>query len=126
MNITQHLKIAGLSPQLLVINLDKTIEYYELLGFEVNFRYEDFYASVKKDGYSINLKLGKPVKEERERRLEDEDLDIVFSVEDIDKLYDVLRAFPVNIVQPLREMPYGREFYLADPDGYLLGFIESN
>jgi len=28
---------------------------------------------------------------------------------------------PVNIIEPLREMPYGREFYITDPDGYILG-----
>jgi hypothetical protein len=25
---------------------------------------------------------------------------------------------------PLRSMPYGREFYVRDPDGYILGFVE--
>ena len=25
---------------------------------------------------------------------------------------------------PLRNMPYGREFYIRDPDGYILGFIQ--
>src|ERR1700759_2152188 len=96
------LKIKDLSPQLLVANLNSSIQYYRLLGFEINFLYEDFYASVKKDGYSINLKLGKPVKEERERRRENEDLDIVFSVEGIEKQFDVIKEIPLNIIQPLR------------------------
>jgi len=26
----------------------------------------------------------------------------------------------VEIVQPLREMRYGKEFYIADPDGYVI------
>jgi hypothetical protein len=25
---------------------------------------------------------------------------------------------------PLRTMPYGIEFYLRDPDGYILGFVQ--
>ena len=25
---------------------------------------------------------------------------------------------------PLRQMPYGVEFYVRDPDGYVLGFVE--
>jgi hypothetical protein len=25
----------------------------------------------------------------------------------------------------LRNMPYGREFYARDPDGYILGFIQA-
>jgi hypothetical protein len=32
----------------------------------------------------------------------------------------------VIIVQPLRAMPYGKEFYIADPDGYILSFLEVN
>jgi hypothetical protein len=26
---------------------------------------------------------------------------------------------------PLRQMPYGKEFYVRDPDGYVLGFVEA-
>jgi len=126
MNTGDFLKIKDLSPQLLVTDFHNSITYYQLLGFGISYLYQDFYASITKDGYSINLKLGKPVKEERVNRRKNEDLDIVFAVENIEKLYDVIMEIPVNIIQPLREMPYGREFYLSDPDGYLLGFIESN
>jgi len=28
------------------------------------------------------------------------------------------------VIQSLREMPYGREFYVADPDGYIIAFYE--
>jgi predicted enzyme related to lactoylglutathione lyase len=31
-----------------------------------------------------------------------------------------------NITQPLRNMPYGTAFYMADPDGHILAFIEEN
>jgi len=126
MNITDNIKITNLSPQLLVTSLDRSIQYYQLLGFESGFRYEDFYAAITKDGYSIHLKLGQPVKEERENRQKNEDLDIVLAVGEIRELYNRVKDLPVNIIQPLREMPYGLEFYLTDPDGYLLGFIEQN
>jgi hypothetical protein len=29
----------------------------------------------------------------------------------------------IEIIQPLRAMPYGKEFYIADPDGYIIGFL---
>jgi predicted enzyme related to lactoylglutathione lyase len=35
-----------------------------------------------------------------------------------------MKRGPVQIVQPLREMPYGTEFYISDPDGYIISFIE--
>jgi catechol 2,3-dioxygenase-like lactoylglutathione lyase family enzyme len=43
-----------MSPQLLVADIDRSIEFYaKILGFEVDFRYEDFYAGIIKDGYSM-------------------------------------------------------------------------
>jgi uncharacterized glyoxalase superfamily protein PhnB len=31
-------------------------------------------------------------------------------------------AAGVALAVPLRQMPYGTEFYVRDPDGYILGF----
>ena len=74
-------KIKKMSPQLLVTDLDNSITFYsEKLGFELEFRYEDFYAGIIKDGFSLHLKSGKPSMEERKNKRENNDLDIVFSV----------------------------------------------
>jgi len=114
-----------MSPQLVVANLEHTLAFYiQQLGFDVDFRHEDFYAGIIKDGFSIHLKLGKPSPEERERKRNNEDLDISFSVEGIEALYQELSTKSVLITQPLREMPYGKEFYITDPDGYIIGFLE--
>lgn len=81
--ITQS-KIKKMSPQLLVADIDHSVEFYtKKLRFDVDFRYEDFYAGIVKDGYSIHLKVSKPSIEERENRRSNEDLDIVFSVDGI-------------------------------------------
>ena len=124
MNTGVYLKIKDLSPQLLVKSLKESIQYYQMIGFQISFQYEDFYAALTKDRYSIHLKQGEPSNKERENRRKNEDLDIVFSVEDIEELFNSVQHNVISVVQPLRRMPYGREFYLADPDGYLLGFIE--
>lgn len=125
MGTITHSRIKNMSPQLLVADIEHSIEFYTTkLGFEVNFRHEDFYAAIGKDGYSIHLKSGKPSAEERKSRRSNEDLDIVFSVEGIEELYEELAGKSVEMVQPLRPMPYGREFYVADPDGYIIGFLE--
>jgi uncharacterized glyoxalase superfamily protein PhnB len=39
-------------------------------------------------------------------------------------LYEELMNKSVEIVQPLCERPYGNEFYIVDPDGYILAFLE--
>jgi hypothetical protein len=98
--------------------------YTKKLGFEVDFLYEDFYGGIIKNGYSIHLKLGKPSTEERKNKRENDDLDIVFSVEDVEDLYAELVNKSVEITQPLCDRPYGKEFYIADPDGYILAFLE--
>ena len=72
MDTITYFKIKKMSPQLLVADVDRSIEFYtKKLGFDVEFRYEDFYAGIIKDGYSIHLKASKPSIEERENRRKD-------------------------------------------------------
>ena len=125
MNTGTESKIKKMSPQFLVADIEHSIEFYtKKLDFEVDFRYEDFYAGIIKDNYSIHLKSGKPSIEERESKRENVDLDIIFSVEGVEDLYEELMNKSVEIVQPLCDRPYGKEFYIADPDGYILAFLE--
>ena len=49
----------------------------------------------------------------------------VFRVQDLKRSLAFYRdqlGFPFAV--PLREMPYGVEFYIRDPDGYILGFVQ--
>ncbi|WP_431217989.1 GNAT family N-acetyltransferase [Puia sp. P3] len=118
--------LKGMSPLLLVSDLDRSIGFYTgVLGFSVQFRYEDFYAGIGRDGYSIHLKqTAQPPAADREYKRENEHVDITFSVAAVGDLYAGLAASSVDVVQPLREMPYGREFYISDPDGYIIAFLE--
>jgi predicted enzyme related to lactoylglutathione lyase len=118
MNMAVSPNIKSMSPLLLVAELDNSISFYtQYLGFVIDFRYEDFYAGIIKDSFTIHLKLGYPSKEEREKRIKKEDLDLVFSVGEIRQFYEAIKSTSVTIIQPLREMPYGWEFYITDPDG---------
>jgi len=118
-------KIKKMSPQLLVTDLDNSITFYsEKLGFELEFRYEDFYAGIIKDGFSLHLKSGKPSMEERKNKRENNDLDIVFSVKNVEELFQECIKKSIDIVHPLCERPYGKEFYIADPDGYIFAFLQ--
>ena len=125
MDKTASFTIKKMSPQFLVSDLTRSIEFYtKKLGFDLDFRYEDFYAGIVKDGNSIHLKSGNPFQKERKIRRRHEDLDLVFSVAEVDELYKEILARSLDIIQPLREMPYGKEFYISDPDDYILAFIE--
>ena len=114
-----------MSPQFVVSDIGRSIQFYtEQLEFSLNFRQEDFYAGVGCARNSIHLKFGSPSKEEQERKRENEDVDIVFGVTDLDGLYETVKTKEIDIVLPLRVMPYGREFYIRDPDGYILAFFD--
>ena len=125
MNTSIQSKIKKMSPQFLVTDIERSIEFYtKKLGFDLEFRYEDFYAGIIKDGFSIHLKSGKPSIKERESKKENDDLDIVFLVEAVEDLYEEFVNKSIEIIQPLCDRPYGKEFYIADPDGYILAFLE--
>lgn len=112
-----------MSPQLPVTHIERSIEFYtKKLGFSLDFRYEDFYAGIIKDGHSIHLKCGSP--QEKDRKSND-DLEITFSVDSVERLYEEVLTKSIEIIQPLRDMPYGKEFYIADPDGNRIAFVET-
>ena len=116
-----------MSPQFLVTDINRSVEFYtKELGFEVSFWYEDFYCGIEKEGYCIHLKLGShsPAMDERVYRKNNQHLDMTFSVEGVDALYEDIKNKQVEITQSLRDMPYGREFYISDPDGHIIAFLE--
>lgn len=114
-----------MSPLLIVSDLGRSIHFYtEQLGFEINFRHEDFYAGIGLGTHPIHLKAGDPCNSERNRRRKNEDVDLIFGVKDLDGLYEHVCSQAMEVVQPLRVMPYGREFYVGDPDGYVLAFFD--
>jgi catechol 2,3-dioxygenase-like lactoylglutathione lyase family enzyme len=122
---TVYPKIKSMSPLFVVADLEQSLDFYtQKLGFEIDFRYEDFYVGIVRDGYTLHLKSGSPPSEERANKRKNEHLDLYFSVEEIHNLFESMKSRPITIIQSLRQMPYGREFYIADPDGYILGFLE--
>jgi catechol 2,3-dioxygenase-like lactoylglutathione lyase family enzyme len=125
MTTKTHSHIKQMSVQFLVHDIDKSINFYtKKLGFDLKFRFEDFYAGIVKDGCSIHLKTGKPSSEERSNKRNNTHLDIIFSVDNVEDLYNDLIQTQIEITQPLCDQPYGREFYIADPDGYIIAFLE--
>ena len=119
-------KLISLAPQFLVDDLTVALEYYNnCLGFETDFVYESFYASVSRDGFSIHLKCAPKTAADRVHRKENEHIDAYVGVTGIESLFDESKSKGATIIQPLEEKPWGcKEFYVEDPDGYLLCFSE--
>ena len=115
-----------MSSLLPVTDIESAVEFYtKKLDFEEAFRYEDFYAGIIKDGHSIHLKANGYSLDERKNKRDNEDPYLIFSVSYIEALYEKLSQASVKIVQALRDMPYGKEFYIADPDNNIIAFMEA-
>lgn len=119
-------KITGIAPQLLVDDLERAIDYYRrCLGFQLDFVYEAFYASVSRDGCAIHLKEAHDTRVEQGDRRQEEHLDAYIAVSDAPALHRELQTSGALITQPLEDKPWScREFYVEDPDGHILCFSE--
>lgn len=122
----QAVQVTGIAPQFLVDDLDRAIAYYcDKLGFELDFRFQDFYASVTRDGSALHLKLAPKLAAEREHRKHNEHLDAYISVSGIRDLFRELEVRGAQVIKPLEERPWRcLDFYVEDPDGYILCFSE--
>ena len=120
--------VTGIAPQFLVDDLERAIAYYcDKLGFELDFKYQSFYAAVKRDGFAIHLKHAPKLAADRASRKQNEHLDAYISVSGIQGLFSELEMRGAQVIKPLEEQPWGcLDFYVTDPDGYILCFSERN
>jgi catechol 2,3-dioxygenase-like lactoylglutathione lyase family enzyme len=119
-------RITGIAPQFLVDDLTAAIEYYRAkLGFELDFCYDAFYAGVSRDGFAIHLKCAPKTAEDRAHRKQQEHLDAYIGVTEAATLHQELRSRGALITRPPEARPWSCiDFYVEDPDGYILCFSE--
>lgn len=117
--------LINIAPVFRVADLSRAIRFYtEQLGFVLDFLYDDFYASVNRDGCHIHLKCASPTERDQSAFEREEHLDALITVASAEKLAAEFSNAGVSFSVPPRTMPYGTEFYVRDPDGYILGFVE--
>jgi len=119
--------ITAAAPQFLVEKLAESLAFYEQrLGFACDFVYEGFYASVSRDRAVIHLKCAPKLDAERAHRKSGEHLDAYLAVSGIGELHEELVGRGAPITRSLERQPWGaRDFYVEDPDGYVLCFSEA-
>ena len=114
-----------IAPVLRVDDLARSLSFYrDRLGFAVEFEHEGFYAGVIREGCRIHLKCAAPSERDQAAFEAAEHLDVCVAVADAATLAAQLESLGAPLSIALRSMPYGKEFYVRDPDGYILGFIE--
>jgi catechol 2,3-dioxygenase-like lactoylglutathione lyase family enzyme len=119
--------LTGVAPQFLVDDIGAAIAYYrDQLGFGVDFCYDSFYAGVSRDGVAIHLKCAPKTLSDRAHRKRNEHLDAHIRVTGVARLHEELRSRGALITKSLEARPWSCiDFYVEDPDGYILCFSES-
>ena len=129
---------AGLSPELLVSDLAKSLVFWRnLCGFVIAYeRPEERFVYLDRGGLQVMLKeLGSPT-----RPWVNSDLDkpfgrgvnFQFRIDDVDRLAAAFAAADWAFLLPLEEMLYRvgageiavRQFAVRDPDGYIVRFSQ--
>jgi len=110
-------KLRTLVPMLQTKNMNRTVDWYQtVLGFQRTSPESDGWCCLSRDGVSImfmnNAHLGEPHATATQ----------YFTVDDVDALWDGIKAHCQAEWGP-EDFSYGlREFAIKDPNGYLLSF----
>jgi len=116
-------RVTSFAPQFLVDDLERSIKYYEKLGFTFGEPWEGFYAIGHVDGLELHLKEAANNKDERRQRRDNEHLDAAAGVDGIEAFFRQCVANGATILKPLTPTAWGtKDFYVEDPDGYIICF----
>ena len=137
------MQFTRLTPNLMVRDMRKSIDYYHnILGFSMRMAVDEDrkiivadlspeaklqYAQLERDGVEIMI-------QQQESMIEDllafsgcaigASVSFYITVENLAEFYEQVRH-QADCIRELQTTWYGmREFYLRDPDGYILGFAE--
>src|ERR1051325_9459142 len=113
--------LAYVAPVFRVADLARSLAFYrERLGFELDFSYENVYASVCRDEGYVHLQCGEREPRDQAAFERAGRRGAWLVVREAGTLSARFPAAGVAFSVPLRRMPYGTEFYVRDPDGYIL------
>jgi catechol 2,3-dioxygenase-like lactoylglutathione lyase family enzyme len=116
-------RLTSFAPQFLVDDLERSIGFYEKLGFTFGEPWDGFYAIGQLDGLELHLKEAPKNREARRERQEDEHLDAAAGVDGIEAFFARCVDGGATILKPLTATAWGtKDFYLQDPDGNIISF----
>ena len=116
-------RVTSLAPQFLVGDLEGSMAYYRRLGFTFGEPWDNFYAIGRLDGLELHLKEAPKNEAQRRIRRDGGHLDAAAGVDGIEAFYAQCVANGMTILKPLTATPWGtKDFYIEDPDGYVICF----
>ena len=114
--------------QLRTTNLDETIDFYvDKLGFELDFRFQDFYAGIKvADNQSFHLKLVDDKDPSIDFVRNGGHLHLMFGTDELEATAGRFEANGVTFREGITETDWGsRTFHVFDDQGHVLCFADS-
>jgi hypothetical protein len=120
-------RIRSFAPQLLVDDLEGAIRFYSegprfLIWSDVAW----ILCHWRAGRLCSPLKCAPKSVEDRANRRQHEHLDVYASVIGVETLYDACKAKGATILKPLDRTPWATiDFYLEDPEGYIIAFGET-
>jgi catechol 2,3-dioxygenase-like lactoylglutathione lyase family enzyme len=116
-------RMTSFAPQFLVDDLERSMAYYNKLGFVFGEPWDGYYGIGELNGLELHLKEAPKNQAERRWRRDNEHLDASAGVDGIDAFYEQCVANGVTIIRPLAVTAWGtKDFYIEDPDGYIISF----
>ncbi len=116
-------RVTSFAPQFLVDDLERSMAYYQRIGFTFDEPWDGFYAIGHLDGLELHLKEAPKNQAERRYRRDNEHLDASAGVDGIEAFYEQSVANGATIIKPLMATAWGtKDFYIEDPDGYIVAF----
>ncbi|MEW8507174.1 MAG: VOC family protein [Candidatus Thiodiazotropha sp.] len=116
--------ILSVTPQLRTTNIENSIDFYvSKLGFELAFRYEDFYAGINVGGQQIHFKLVDEADPSLAFVHQGEHFHLYFTTDDVEKKAQALGQLGIPFHSAITETAWGtKEFAVADDQGHILYF----
>src|SRR5262245_5816131 len=106
-------RVTSFAPQFLVDDLERSIAYYQKLGFTFDQPWQSFYAIGYVDGLELHLKKSPKNEVERQWRRDHEHLDAAAGVDGIEAFFTQCVANGAKILKPLMPTPWGDEGFLC-------------
>jgi len=123
MTLANKPRVTSFAPQFLVDDLERSIGYYRQLGFTFREPWDGFYAIGELDGLELHLKEAPKNEAERRWRRDNEHLDAAAGVSGIEAFFEQCVSSGITIIKPLAVTAWGtKDFYIEDPDGYIISF----
>ena len=124
--MTDRIRLEGLT--LTVASVERSIEYYGgKLGLKVEWNAAPAFAMIRHGAGTIGLLSVLEARKEgvldstpEQRRA----IHVEFSTDDLDGLYEELKAKGIEFHQPPHDEPWERSMTALDPDGYAVEFAQ--